>query len=476
MKGWTVLTISSFILLCVTGCSLHRPQPVGLGISLPTTYAEAPATDTVETPTAKWWLRFADPQLSALIDEALRTNLDLTQAFARLLQLEAGMAQARAKRRPNLDFSAQRTRESSPSFAGDFTGSNESLSLAAGFEVDLWNKLKSIHSAAKLELTASAGDLQTLYLSISAEVADLYYLAVEQRAQLALNERAAGAATETLQLVETRYRRGLVSALDIYQARQNLAAIESSRPQFEANLAIAEHGLSLLLGRYPDGSDNGSLTELPPAPEAFPAGIPANLLSFRPDIMAALQRVKANDQRIAAAIADRFPSFNLLGNYGESSRDFSTGLIEGRIWSLTLNLLQPLYDGGRRKAEVARTRARFEESLALYRQTALAAFKEVEDALVNNRATESRITALQSLSNASDAALRLSLDNYLQGLSDYLPVLTAQQSDIDAASRLLTARRQLISDRISLARALGGSWMAEEQVKQRNDLNKTEDQ
>ncbi len=164
----------------------------------------------------------------------------------------------------------------------------------------------------------------------------------------------------------------------------------------------------------------------------------------------------------AQAIADRFPSFNLLGNYGRSSTAFSTGDLTGVFWNLLASAALPVIDGGRRKAEVDRTEAAFRESLARYRKVVLTSFQEVENALVNNRTTEERIRQLEQQVTATGGALRLSLDRYLLGLSDYLPVLTAQNADFTARSQLLAAKRQLLSDRISLARALGGGWMEEE--------------
>ncbi|HSM00628.1 MAG TPA: TolC family protein, partial [Candidatus Limnocylindria bacterium] len=291
---------------------------------------------------------------------------------------------------------------------------------------------------------------------------DLYYLAVEQRAQIQLTDGTIASFENTLDLVTRRYVQGLVSALDVYQARQNLSFAKASRPVFEANLAEAEHAIAVLLGRYPERDLAGKMAELPETPEAFPAGLPSQALARRPDVQAEFLRVQASDARVAQAIADRFPSFNLLGNYGRSRTSFSTGDVTGIFWNLLANAALPVIDGGRRKAEVDRTEAAFRESLARYRKVVLSSFQEVENALVNNRTTEERIRKLEERVDATGGTLRLSLDRYLLGISDYLPILTAQSADFTARSQLLAARRQLISDRISLARALGGDWMEEE--------------
>lgn len=448
------------LLPLLSGCALHRPQEATLPAAIPPAYAEPGAT--AAPPVERWWESFADPRLNALVEEAFAANLDLAQAFARLELAEALVGSARAGELPtvNLDGAAGRSRQPLPTGAGAVTADSFRLSAAASFELDLWRKLASRTEAARLEAAASREDVKTLYLSLSARVADLYFLAVEQRAQLELADRSIAAFADTLERVERRYREGLVPALDVYQSRENLAGARSRRPLFANTLAATEHALAVLLGRYPEPGAAGTLAELPGGPAAFPTGLPARLLARRPDIEADLLRLRASDARIAAAIADRFPSFSLVGSYGGASSELGELLRSGNLfWSLLLDLAQPLYDGGRRSAEVDRNRALFRENLARYHQSVLGAFQEVEDALAANRTTEERLAFLGERVEASRAALRLALDRYLQGLSDYLPVLTAQGLQFDAESQLLAARWQLLADRISLARALGGEWM-----------------
>jgi NodT family efflux transporter outer membrane factor (OMF) lipoprotein len=422
-------------------------------------------------PIGRWWERFNDPALNALVAEAFSGNLDLAQAYARLDQFEAVAKATGGAEIPAISAQGEWSREDTPSFFGNNTGNSYRYSAAASYEVDLWRKLRSRTRASRIEMQASRDDVAALYQTLAALVVDTYYLAVEQRAQLALTDRTIQSFADTVARVERRYREGLVPALDVYQARQNLAAAKSQRPLFEASLAQAEHGLAALLGRYPEGGTSGDLVTLPLTPAAFPAGLPSELLGRRPDVQAALLRLEASDARIAAAIAERFPSFNLIGNRGESSVAFSTGDIEGAFWKILVDAALPLVDGGRRRAEVERNRAIFRENLAGYHQTVLTAFQEVEDALVRNKTTEERITRLEERVEASDAALRLSLKRYVQGISDYLPVLTAQALAFDAESDLLAARRQLISDRVSLARALGGHWMLDAMRDQRGREN-----
>lgn len=454
-----LLFIVSIVLTC---CAVHRPQPVGPREKLPAGYIEHAGPPSEALAAGRWWETFDDASLSALMEESFDGNLDLVQSIALFKQLQAVRRQAASFQYPSLDAEGQAGRSRQPGIFGDDTGNSYSLSLAAGYEVDLWSRIESAADAATLEAAASREDVKSLYVTLSAELADLYYLAVEQRAQLDLTDGTIASFTETLDLVRSRYLQGLVPPLDVYQARQNLSFAKSSRPLFQANLAVTEHAIAVLTGSYPERGLAGTLAELPETPAAFPAGIPSQVLSRRPDVRAAFLRVKASDARVAEAIADRFPSINLLGSYGTSKTAFSSGDISGVFWNVFASVIQPVIDGGRRRAEVERTEARFEEDLARYQKTVLTSVQEVEDALIRNRMTEERIRYLEERVEATAGSLRLSKERYLLGLSDYLPILTAQASNFTAESQLLAARRQLISDRISLVRALGGEWVEEE--------------
>ncbi len=447
------------LLLIMPSCVLHRPQEVLPSVNVPDTYHGERAEGK---PIDKWWESFHDPDLNALLHVAFKNNLDLKEAFARLAQMRAVTGISFSDQLPKVNADYQVGTEETPGFLGNNEGDSYRLSASASYEVDLWGKYYESTSAAKLDFHAKREDILALYLSLSAQVSDFYYLALEQKEQINLIKKTIHSMEDTLKRVERRYRSGLVSALDVYQARENLTAARALLPVYMANLAIAENGLSVLLGNYPNGDISGEVISLPPLVDSFPSGIPSELLSNRPDVRSAFLKVKASDARIAAAIADFFPSINLIGTYGESSTVFSTGDIVGTFWNIILDISAPLFDGGRRFAEVDRNRAVFEERLASYQKSVLNAFKDVEDALVKNRATEERIAWLEERVKATKSALRVSLDRYMQGLSDYLPVLSAYTSHFTAQSQLLAERRQLVSDRISLAKALGGKWMTDE--------------
>ncbi|ORJ58544.1 efflux transporter outer membrane subunit [Geothermobacter hydrogeniphilus] len=452
--------------LLLSGCSLYQPTAVSPPPDLPRTYLAATPETEAGRPPDRWWLAFGDEDLNRLMTRLFEQNLQLEEGFARVEQARAALTVAGSTLWPSLGLGGQGSHELVPGFIQDARVFNYRFSVQSGYELDLWGKLRSRKQAAAELLQSGENQLRSLYISLSAQLADLYFLAVEQRAQLALTDQTIVSYRETLQRVEDRYQRGLVPAVDVYQARQTLAAAESSRPRFAKALATAEHGIATLLGSYPAGGAAGTLDQLPSFADQFPTGLPASLLQRRPDVAARFHQLRSADDEVAAAIADRLPTLNLAANYGYLQTDFGIGAITGNFWQLIAQPAVTLLDGGRRRAEVERNRAVVRERLAGYRQAVLDAYREVEDSLVANQTDEQRLATLQRTVDATSASLRLALQNYLYGLTDYLPVLTAQRNDFQARSELLAARRQLISDRISLARALGGTWM-EKEISQR---------
>ena len=455
-----IVICGAILVVMVQGCALHQIRSAQMNTQIPEVYGAAQAQTAQPQGNAKWWLTFNDPQLNALMDKAFEHNLDLAQYVARLRQALALSRQRQADRLPSINLEGSAGRSQQVTVAGEAVGNRYGYSLAAGYEVDLWRKVSSRARARSLEAGATRQDLHALYLTLSAQVADNYFILVEQRARLRLIDQTIAARSENLELAELRYREGMVSALDLYQARQNLANARSQRPDVEATLATTAHALAVLTGGYPTQTIGGPLDELPDLPDAFPLGLPSELLRQRPDIQAAMLRLEAGDYDIAVAVADRFPSINLVADYGYTKTDAGS-VLSGTVWDLVANLTMPLVDFNRRKAEVERTEAVYAERLAAYQHTVLAAFQEVEDALVANRQSKQAIARISAEVLAAEDALRLSKAEYTDGLSTYLPVLTAQTTHFDSQTRLLTARRRLISARISLARALGGHWMTD---------------
>lgn len=252
----------------------------------------------------------------------------------------------------------------------------------------------------------------------------------------------------------------MVSALDVYQQKQAVESVRAKIPLVEAKTQLLMHELAVLLGRPPRADLGLAQVEIPIL-GPFPAvGLPADLLAYRPDVRAAGVRLKSAQWQVSAARANRLPALRLMADaqYGRSDLDlfFDT-------WVLTLaaNLTAPIFDGGRRAAEVDRTRARVDENLWAYRRTVLTAVKEVEDVMVSETRQREHIKWLKAVNATAQKGLEEAIGRYRNGLSDYLPVITQLLSFQDLERNLISQQEQLVLFRIGLHRALGGRWLAE---------------
>lgn len=435
--------------LLLTGCSAI-PSPREMPIAPPPGFSqpggERPSPD-------RWWREFADSDLDTLIEGALSENFSLRAAWARLRQADAVARREGASRWPSLDAQGSVTRQDSDESDATTT---RSAGFSAAYEIDLWGRLRANTEAAIREAEASAADLRTAALSLSAEVADTWYQLVEQRSQLALIESQIDTNRQLLKLVEARFRIGQASASDIYRQRQLLAQTQGERALTDTRRHTLKHRLAILLGSPPGGATLPEAVRLPALGPLPNTGVPADLLRRRPDLQAAQLRLNAADARTGAAVAARYPRLDLSASL--TTPGTSGGLFDGWLGNITAQLSAPLFDGGQRRAEVERSRAAALESLNNYGQTLLEALGEVEDALVGEHGQRTYLTSLETQLQQVEAVVRQERQRYFQGDTDYLSVLDALRSRQALERQQITAQRQLISDRIVLVRALAGGW------------------
>jgi NodT family efflux transporter outer membrane factor (OMF) lipoprotein len=461
MKARSLLSIclpiaTTLLLSSCAHIARERPEPQ---IALPDDYG---ASGGAESFSARWWESFADPELERLISEALAGNLALSQAAARLEQARALAEQAGADLAPDisLEGGALRARNliANPQGGRTVTTANQfRLGLAASYEIDLWGRIGALSRAARRDFDASAYELQTAALSLVAQVADLWYAIGSLVEQVALLESQISSGAEQLRLVELRFATGQATALDVYQQRGQVASLNSIRPQLESALAIRRQQLAILLGR-PPRSSNDLGGGNPPELAAIPAlGLPAELLRQRPDLLAAAERLRAADERVAAAVANRFPSLRLSASAGYSAPELGE-LFDDWIWQLAGNIVAPLIDGGSRRAQLAAREAALAERIAQYSEIILKALGEVEGALVEERKQAELVVSRARQLEIAEKTLAQALSRYRKGLSDYLAVLQALQSKQELERRLIEDRRQVLQYRIALYRALGGDF------------------
>ncbi len=399
---------------------------------------------------SRWWEALNDRFLDALIAEALSGNLTLKQAGARIEQAVAVDKQAASFLYPDVTGKVSGEQE--------WKGENKpedtyKTGLALSWEIDLWGRLSSAGKAAGHEILASREEMEAAAVLLAAQVAETYFRIIEQNLQLKLLERQIKAGETLLELIELRFAYGEASVVDVFQQRQQLASTRAHVPVVQSRLRTLKNRLHVQLGRAPRSKPLRLADDFPELPGLPSTGVPLDLLKNRPDLRRIYNQLVAIDYRIAGAMADRFPKIMLNGNAGFTD-SFSA---EGRLFSILLGVTAPLFDRERRSSVVEKRKAMFKEELARYSQAYLTAIEEVENALWQERYQKELLNALEDQISIAGANLTETRNRYQQGLTDYLPVLTALQSLQKLERDILLRQRELISIRILLYRAIGGS-------------------
>jgi multidrug efflux system outer membrane protein len=457
-RCWISNTLILFLALPFLSCAHSHPREAELGITLPETYTIYAETAPVPD---RWWEAFASEELDRLIRESMEENRDLKVSYARLQQSRAQAVLAGMDKLPDLELRAGASETRRGDSGGTVTERSRSLTLVSSWELDFWGELRAGHRAAILDVEASREELYASALTLSSEVTLKWLETIAVNRQLALYRDQLETNRTILDLMEQRYLKGLANALDIYQQRQAVAENEAGFPQLEARLENLKNELAVLVGK-PPGTDLGITAEdfpdLNPPPDV---GLPADLLSKRPDIRAAGLKLRSSENQVEAARAGRLPGINLSATAGYSS-DSLDDLLDNWLTTLAANLTWPLFNSGIKKAEVTRRQRIVDERLASYEQIVLQAIREVQDALVSEQKQSEYIAGLEKQLAITRDGFREAVSRYRKGLSDYLPVLSALTSTQRLERTIVQAQLERFSQRVMLYRALGGGWMAQE--------------
>ncbi len=445
-----IFILSTLLTLLTASCAQKPEEQQTAPFKLPDQFS---LSGNVAAP-AQWWLDIDDPALPTLIEHALSDNFSLLIARDRLREARASARQAGARLRPTLDGEARGTTRRN--YQTDRTTNGLLLELAASYEIDLWGRLAAIRDAAVLNSQATQADLLTAATSIAAEVAQTWYRIVETRLQLQLMQKQKKTNGHVLELIEVQFRAGQAGAPDVLQQRQLVETNNAELAELQRNLQLLEHGLSLLLGEIPGSYTFPEFSRLPSPPPLPDTGVVIDLLTRRPDIRSSYLLLQAEDKRVAAAVADRLPRLSISAElYTSGNR--ASDLFNSWFTNLIANLSGPILDGGYRKAEVEKRRAKMDRQLNEYGLAILRAIGEVEDALIQEQ-TEAEI--------ADNLDLRLKLAGqtvdhvavrYRRGAEDYQRVLLALLSYQGLQRKIIKSKRLLINYRIGLYRALGGN-------------------
>ena len=445
--------LTTALVLSIAACSTPKGR-VKPPVELPKRFSRSgPAAQP-----SKWWTAFRDPSLNVLVEEALKGSFSLRAAWDRLDQARATAVKQGAALWPSVNAEAGVSNTVTHTSAESSKETTAySLGLAASYEVDLWGRVRSTRDAARLSAMATEQDLHAAAMTLTAEIVKTWYEGVEQRAQLqVLNEQIA-VNEKFLEVITLKFRRGQVSATDVLQQRQVVENKRGDRVLAESSLKTLEHKLATLVGRSPGQYKVSAESGLPKLPARPRTGLPAAKLRRRPDVRSAELAIESADRSVAAAIADRFPALSLTARASTSS-DQVRNLFDNWLAGLAANVAAPLLDGGRRRAEVERTRAVLSEKLNTYGQTLLDAFREVEDALVQESKQAEYLASLDKQLGLSAQASEQTRDKYVKGSGDFTRYLDALLSHQDLQRTRLRARLQLVEYRIALYRALGGAW------------------
>ena len=446
LKGRWVAALT--IIFLFAGCS---PKVVDstLPYESPEDFSSSGDTDLQD----RWWQSFEDEQLNYFVTEALDSNLNLLAAWERLEAAEDLVKRERSVLFPEVDANVRSAiSRPEPDFVG---GENIQLGLRAFYEVDLWGRLRSGVEAERFRAEATFYDYRALAISLSAEITTTWYRLRSARLQLELATSQVENNEKILRLIRNRYGSGQIRGVDILRQQQLVESTRQQQYQLESQVAVLENQLALLLGQPPQQELNYESDSLPKLPDLPETGIPADLIERRPDVQASFSLLKAADREMASAISSQYPRLTINSNLSVRANDFSD-LFEGWAYSLAGNLLAPIFYGGRLQAEVDRTESVKEQRLYEYGQTVLVAFREVEDALVQENQQEKTIGVLEEqvkLADQSSEQLRM---QYFNGMTNYLDVLTAQNQKQALQRELIIAKQNLIEFRIALYRALAG--------------------
>ena len=465
------LVLSAFAIILLAGCTVGpkyvRPSvPTAPEDSFKESKGWKTAQPSDQTLRGDWWEIFGDPQLNKLESELTVSNQNLKVANARFVEARAMVHFNRASEFPTIStnpgIESLRNSANAPYLPSTSTTGDFSLPFDLSYELDLWGRVRRTVSASREEAQASAGDLESVSLSLHAELAFDYFQLRSADAQKKLLDDTVKTYQDALQLTTNRFEGGAAPKSDVAQAKTQLQTTMVQDTDVAVQRAQYEHAIAVLLGK-PPAAFSLPMSPLDLTPPDISAGLPSQLLERRPDIAAAERRVaEANDQ-IGIARAAYFPTVTLgatAGLEGNSIADWFTW--PSRFWAVGPSMGETLFDGGRRHATAQSARANYDAAVATYRETTLTAFQQVEDNLAALRVLEQEAQQQHQATASAQESLQIFKNRYVGGADPYLDVLTAQTIDLQNERNDVDILRRRMDASVLLIKALGGGWTVSE--------------
>lgn len=472
-------------LLLLSACSL-TPVENRPGIDIPAKFAEyegrtlalqpaedpgrwRPAEPADQQAPSPWWGVFGDPVLVQLEEEALKANPDVSIAMARLKQARALISQSESAQLPEVGagFGPSRQRISGTAAGrGDGApGSTQTLwraQASVAYEVDIFGRVSSGVAAARADAARQQALAHQMLLLVQADVAKTYFSLRQFEGELRLLRDTVRLRQDAMSLLERKLDVGAAAPYVVDQAKTELFSARSEQLAVEQQHALALHALAILLGKLP-AAFSVEARPLDNVTVRLPPGMPSTLLERRPDIAAAERAMTAENARIGVARAAFFPALSLTGSLGYESADLGNlanwsqrTFLLGPLVGTALSM--PIFDGGRRSAEVARVRGVYEERVAEYRKTVLQAFREVEDSLVSIRTLDERIVQQRGAEDASSGVAQSAKARFDEGDVDYLVVVDAERTRLRSRQSRIQFEGERARATVDLVKALGGGW------------------
>ncbi|MGA2750414.1 MAG: efflux transporter outer membrane subunit [Verrucomicrobiota bacterium] len=467
MKVSRLLLFCSVAALLASSCALgpNYKKP-DLSTLTPSDWSWAPAVPRDAAPKGPWWQIFHDTTLDQLETNGLAGSQTLRAAVARVDQARAAARLSRGQFFPQLSldpaYEYQQTSGNLPTpipfHIPQARFQSFSVPLDLSYEVDLWGKVRRGFESARADAQASAADFQNVLLTLTADVAVDYFLLRSLDGEVAAFRGTVATREQSARLLRARFQAGAIAELDAVQAETELAASQSDLADAIRQRAETLHALALLCGQ---SATSFSLPDqpLPGPPPPVPADLPASVLERRPDIAAAERTLASRNARIGVAQAAYFPAISLTGQGGflsASADKLFTGA--SGVWSIGPSLSLPVFTGGRTKANVNQARAARDEAVANYRQTVLAAIKEVEDSLTQIHSRDEQAAAVDRAVDSARRQVELSNARYARGASTYLPVADAERALRQEQLLQAQSRGERYAASVRFIKALGGGW------------------
>jgi NodT family efflux transporter outer membrane factor (OMF) lipoprotein len=470
--------ISTAAAAALCGCAVG-PDYVRPSTPVAPAYKEQgwnPAQPADLSPRGDWWGLFSDPALNGLEARVAVSNQNVAAAEAAYRQAEALVREQRAALLPSIDLTGGATRSGGGSGSGGTVvnagggtvvtsgGGSKSTyraSVGASWEADVWGRIRRSVESARGSAQASEADLAAATLSAQATLAADYFDLRQTDLQIALLQQVTAGYQRAQQITQNRFNAGIAPHSDLLQAQSQLASAQADLADLSSSRAAFEHAIAVLVGETPESFSLAADPNWTATAPEIPAGLPSTLLQRRPDIAAAERRAAAASAQIGVETAAWFPSLTLTGSYGFSAAELGKLFAaSASVWSYGASVAETLFDAGATRARVSGARAAYDQSVAQYRQTVLAAFQDVEDQLAAQRALAAQQALRRQAAEASEQAATMVFNQYKEGQVAYTDVVTAQAAALTARRTLVqtTAARQTTA--VALVQALGGGWTA----------------